>query len=242
MSAKGDKPQVAEGPGFASRWSKLKQEARTDAPADARSEAELALEPTEADLPVADPNDDRSEAEILEELGLPNPDDLEPGDDFSGFMSKAVPTRLRNRALRKLWLTNPVLANLDELVDYGEDFTDAATVIENMQTAYQVGRGWADKVIKTPEPLIPRTEEAELDPDMEPDGPDGAEDAPGDGPDDGTGSIDQSDGDNLDGPTPDALSEADSTPDQTPDQTADQPLDPAPSMFRKRMRFRVAED
>ncbi|MFT7596716.1 MAG: hypothetical protein ACI8R4_004055 [Paracoccaceae bacterium] len=27
------------------------------------------------------------------------------------------------------------------MVDYGEDFTDAACVIENMQTAYQVGKG-----------------------------------------------------------------------------------------------------
>jgi len=27
------------------------------------------------------------------------------------------------------------------LVDYGEDFTDAATVVENMQTIYKVGKG-----------------------------------------------------------------------------------------------------
>ena len=27
------------------------------------------------------------------------------------------------------------------LVDYGEDFTDSATVIENLQTTYQVGKG-----------------------------------------------------------------------------------------------------
>ncbi|MEM7238949.1 MAG: DUF3306 domain-containing protein, partial [Pseudomonadota bacterium] len=51
--------------------------------------------------------------------------------------------------LRKLWLTNPVLANLDELVDYGDDFTDAATVIENLQTVYRVGHGMIDK---TPPP------------------------------------------------------------------------------------------
>ena len=36
---------------------------------------------------------------------------------------------------------NPTLANLDGLIDYGEDYTDAATVIENMQTAYEVGKG-----------------------------------------------------------------------------------------------------
>jgi hypothetical protein len=40
-----------------------------------------------------------------------------------------------------LWRVNPVLANLDGLVDYGEDYTDAALVFENMQTVYQVGKG-----------------------------------------------------------------------------------------------------
>jgi hypothetical protein len=83
----------------------------------------------------------KSDETILEELGLPDPDDLKLGDDIKGFMSKAVPDRLRRRALRQLWRLNPVLANVDGLVDYGEDFTDSATVIENMQTAYQVGKG-----------------------------------------------------------------------------------------------------
>ena len=34
-----------------------------------------------------------------------------------------------------------MLANVDGLVDYGEDYTDAACVIEGLQTAYQVGKG-----------------------------------------------------------------------------------------------------
>ena len=56
-------------------------------------------------------------------------------------MAKAVPDRIRRKALRTLWRSNPVLANVDMLVDYGEDFTDSATVIENLQTTYQVGMG-----------------------------------------------------------------------------------------------------
>ncbi len=66
---------------------------------------------------------------------------MKAGDDFSMFMNKAVPDRLRRRALRKLWLSNPLLANVDGLVDYGEDFTDRALAVENLQTAYQVGKG-----------------------------------------------------------------------------------------------------
>lgn len=81
------------------------------------------------------------ESEVLDVLGLPDPDSLRPGDDFSAFMAKAVPEVIRRRALRTLWRSNPILANVDMLVDYGEDFTDSATVVENMQTAYQVGKG-----------------------------------------------------------------------------------------------------
>ena len=95
--------------------------------------------------------DDRSEAEILRQLDLPDPDGLGPGDDFSAFMKSAVPVSIRRRALRKLWLSNPVLANLDELVDYGEDFTDAATVVDNLQTAYQVGKGMLRHVMEDDE-------------------------------------------------------------------------------------------
>lgn len=85
--------------------------------------------------------EDMDEAEVLAALNLPDPDTLKQGDDFSAFMAKAVPDVIRRRALRTLWRSNPVLANVDMLVDYGEDFTDAAMVVENMQTAYQVGKG-----------------------------------------------------------------------------------------------------
>lgn len=83
----------------------------------------------------------RSDAEILSELGLKDPDTMVAGDDFAAFLKERVPLHLRQRALRRLWRTNPVLANLDGLVDHGEDFSNAATVQEGMQTAYQVGRG-----------------------------------------------------------------------------------------------------
>lgn len=85
--------------------------------------------------------DAQTDEEVLAQLELPDPDNLQEGDDFSAFMAKAVPDRIRRRALRSLWRSNPVLANVDGLVDYGEDFTDSAMVVENMQTAYQVGKG-----------------------------------------------------------------------------------------------------
>ena len=83
----------------------------------------------------------KTDAEILDELGLPDPDTFTDGTDIRQFMEHAVPERLRRRALRRLWTVNPILANVDGLVDYGEDFTDAATVLEDLQTTYQVGKG-----------------------------------------------------------------------------------------------------
>lgn len=89
---------------------------------------------------------ERSDEDILAELDLPDPDHLQQGDDFKAFLTEAVPARIRTRALRRLWRVNPILANVDGLVDYGEDFNDASFVIENMQTAYQVGKGMTEHV------------------------------------------------------------------------------------------------
>jgi hypothetical protein len=98
-----------------------------------------------------------SEPELLHELGLPDPDTLKQGDDFSAFMKANVPDVLRRRALRRLWTSNPVLANVDGLVDYGGDFTDAALVPEVLNTAYKVGKGILRDIASedTPEPENP---------------------------------------------------------------------------------------
>ncbi|MFT6675525.1 MAG: hypothetical protein ACJAVM_001717 [Sulfitobacter sp.] len=95
---------------------------------------------TEADI-QEQAQADKSDAEILEELGLPDPDTLHEGDDFKVFLTETVPARIRKRALRRLWTSNPILANVDGLVDYGEDFNDPSFFLKNMQTAYQIGKG-----------------------------------------------------------------------------------------------------
>lgn len=116
-------------------WSRRRAAVEAEAATEARAVAEVEVAEREAALA------DRDEAELLAELDLPDPDTLGAGDDFKAFLSDAVPARLKTRALRRLWLTNPVLANVDGLLDYGEDFTDAAMAVENIQTAYQVGKG-----------------------------------------------------------------------------------------------------
>lgn len=120
-------------------WSRRR--AAVQAEAEAEAAVQRATEAVRAEQEHARALADKTDEDLLEELGLPDPDDLKPGDDFAAFMQKTVPERLRRRALRRLWTSNPVLANLDGLTDYSDDFTDAATVIPDMRTAYQVGRG-----------------------------------------------------------------------------------------------------
>lgn len=130
---------MSDEPNFAARWSDRKKAVQKEA----EVEAELVIE--EADEQVEE-IPEKTEAELLEELGLKDPDEMVAGDDFSVFMSKAIPQQLKNRALRKLWLSNPVLANIDNLVDYGEDYTiDPNAVVEKIASAYKVGRGYKDK-------------------------------------------------------------------------------------------------
>ena len=132
-------------------WSRRK--AAVAAEQRVREETELEVRAAEEQAAL----EERPDEEVLAELELPDPDSMKQGDDFSAFMSDAVPQRLRRRALRQLWRSNPVLANLDNLVDYGEDYTDAALVMENLQSAYQVGKG----MLKHLEAMAEAAEKAE---------------------------------------------------------------------------------
>lgn len=125
---------TAKEDGFLNRWSRRKRGADTETPA---HEASVDL----ADETAIDSDDMLDDAALLEKYDLPDPDGIQPGDSIKDFMRQEVPSRLKRRVLRKLWLSDPVFANLDTLVEYGEDYTDAATVIDNLTTVYQVGKG-----------------------------------------------------------------------------------------------------
>ena len=130
---------------FLSRWSNRKRAVREE-------EAQQKPTPEEASETLEEPaevevKDTETEEEILARFNLPSPESLGPGDDFSGFMQSGVPEYLRRRALRRLWRSNPVLANLDGLNDYDEDFTSPEETMKVLKTAYKVGRGF----LKDPE-------------------------------------------------------------------------------------------
>jgi hypothetical protein len=79
---------------------------------------------------------------------LPPIDELTAESDFTAFLAENVPESLRRAALRKLWRSDPVFANLDGLVDYGKNYHLADTTITAAQTAYRVGLGYLDEAEK----------------------------------------------------------------------------------------------
>lgn len=130
------------------RWSRKKTEAGKKVAPPPPPSVEPESSPEEQELAV---NEALPEHEVLEKYGLPDPDAIELGTDITGFMRKEIPEMLRRKALRSLWKSNPVLAVLDGLNDYDEDFTDAATATGAVKTLYKVGQGLIDRTEKAAE-------------------------------------------------------------------------------------------
>ena len=114
---------------------------------------------------------EKTEVEVLEELGLPDPDAMVQGDDFKAFLSKAVPAHLRKRALRTLWRSNPVLACVDGLNDYDDDYLAGSFGQGPISTTYQVGKGMLSHLLEVERQkkvlLAPDEEVAVLEPEEE---------------------------------------------------------------------------
>ena len=101
-------------------------------------------EPTVAvnQTPPARSDDDEDAAAGPGEFDDVDFDALNFGSDYKRFMEKGVPDIVRRRALRALWSSNPILANIDGLNDYDEDFTDAALAIKIVGSNYKPGKGY----------------------------------------------------------------------------------------------------
>lgn len=122
------------------RWSRRKT-------AVAQEAQEAAAAAQQDETVEVKPEVEETEEEALARLGLPDPDALGEGDDFAAFMKAGVPDIIRRRALRRLWTTNPVLANVDGLVEYGENYASPDLIPEVVATAYKVGRGFLKDIV-----------------------------------------------------------------------------------------------
>ncbi|MCG7200726.1 DUF3306 domain-containing protein [Marinobacter pelagius] len=129
------------------RWSRRKSEVRKQAEPTPPPGIESAPYPEEQESAARElaVNEALPEREVLDKYGLPDPDTIELGADITGFMRKEIPELLRRKALRALWKSNPVLAVLDGLNDYDEDYTDAALATKSVNTLYKAGQGFIEK-------------------------------------------------------------------------------------------------
>jgi hypothetical protein len=134
------------------RWSRKKAEHSHKTEASPALPVENEPSAEEQELAI---NQTLPEHEVLAKYGLPDPDAIQLGTDVTGFMRKEIPELLRRKALRALWRSNPVLAVLDGLNDYDEDYTNAATAGQTVKTLYKVGQGMFDKTAKKAEQAKP---------------------------------------------------------------------------------------
>lgn len=137
------------------RWSRLKRAraAQERQPVAASRPAA----PDEAAVPVSDASREAPSAASADRSppapedassgqgDLPDPETLGKDADFTRYLKDGVPEALQRRALRALWRSDPVLANLDGLNDYDEDYRQVGIVAKVVRTAWRAGRGYANE-------------------------------------------------------------------------------------------------
>ncbi len=135
--------------GLLSRWSRRRAQVREAEEREAQEIAAREAEQAETQALLADPEqrdvppDDETRQKWIEELEQIDIDALSYDSDFTIFMKSWVPGALRQRALRKLWTTNPALAVLDGLNDYDLDYTDAAMGAGKVISSWSPQGGYA---------------------------------------------------------------------------------------------------
>ncbi|MFT5509000.1 MAG: hypothetical protein ACI89J_002077 [Hyphomicrobiaceae bacterium] len=137
-----------EAGGFLQRWSQRKVDAA--APTEPQSPTQTAaLDAEDAALPHATdgeatdgPQSGEQAADAPPPVTEADLENLTYQSDYTKFMGEHVPEAIRRRALHQLWRSDPILANLDGLCDYDDDFTDAALAVKVLKTAHKVGQGY----------------------------------------------------------------------------------------------------
>ena len=138
--------------GFLQRWSKRKAAVKNENPAladdeslDDQNQALAAEEKPEPSSEAAE--DDLTDEDLCAKYELTHPDQCDDPEQLDDFFNRPLPDRLKQLAMRRMWRLNPLFRFADEMVEYGENYTDAATVLPDMQSAYKVGKGYFDKLM-----------------------------------------------------------------------------------------------
>jgi hypothetical protein len=168
---------MPEEEGFLNRWSRRKL-AEKDAPdpGPAVEEARLpaAAEETGPEAGTAETEDGEAPARHpAEDIDI---DSLDHTSDFSVFLQKGVPAAIKRKALRKLWVSDPILSAREQLND-DFDIADVKTwgIGPSRGSAWKFGRGFQTEEELPPPPRRPGPPEsqeaqdavARAEPDME---------------------------------------------------------------------------
>ncbi|HKW54734.1 MAG TPA: DUF3306 domain-containing protein [Stellaceae bacterium] len=142
---------MAEPGDFLSRWSRLKRRAQAEPRDGIRSGTARPTLDQAANQPEVESSDSSVQPPVAkQDETLPPIETLGKDSDYTPFMRSDVPDALRNAALRKLWQSDPVFANLDGLVDYAEDFGASFALGGAVATVYRVLEGMPDPPEKRP--------------------------------------------------------------------------------------------
>lgn len=132
------------------RWSRLKGRTRRDedAPAAVAASAPQASgAPPEAPAPVSPDAAGADDKAATKPSELPPIESLNSESDYTAFMRPGVPEDLRTKALRRLWQSDALFAQIDFTEPYSGDFNAVPTFPDGLKsTLYRVGKGMIEAV------------------------------------------------------------------------------------------------
>ncbi|MBI3709834.1 MAG: DUF3306 domain-containing protein [Proteobacteria bacterium] len=168
--ARDDKPAGTAGEPFLRRWSRRKQTARTEPAADAAPPVPSQSAETERSKPATPAVTARPEAltepdalpagqaKAVDPVELPSIEGLTKDSDYSVFLRAGVPEQLRRQALRKLWVSDPILATPDALDMHNIDYNAVPTFPEGFRSLARTGPSAAPaEAPPDPRPQSPAT-------------------------------------------------------------------------------------
>ncbi len=135
-----------DNPGIISRWSRRKLKARESSPENLAAESSIVkTDVTNTTSAVSEATDEILDPVLEENRLAAEAVDLETLDydsDYSVFLKEGVSDHLKRRAMKALWRSSPVLANVDGLCDYDEDFGRPELIMKTFDSAWKVGKGY----------------------------------------------------------------------------------------------------
>jgi hypothetical protein len=124
-------PQMSDHENFVSRWSRLKHESESSRKR--QTELRERAAPSSTAVTSSANEDEAAGTEtratpIFDPTGLPSLDSITAGTDISRFLRSGVPAELTVAALRRAWVSDPVIRDFIGIAENQWDFTNPTTI------------------------------------------------------------------------------------------------------------------